>query len=476
MLEKMKTGVLISLIILSMILTYHVWFGVLPSGNERMEGYEYLLFAEPYSLEEIVTPSEIIISWEIKGEDLVQGYVFRPGEENYRHLWTEGAYLLKSLEEQEVTWISPLEKDVLRAGSGDGSAIVSFRYATALPIAFLVPELSSLALEVQRADFIPKEDYFLILLEGGDAFCGIAAAQDGFMSMEADALLYACLPDVMTLDLEGYSLLLSEGVSNVDEAETIFPIEYVPDLEEPAESYFTLTLKNSGALWVPAGDLIAPEIVIVMEDVDRDQLVKALFFDQSIARRIEERDGAVFFTDGEKGLRVYPNGIIEYTAPKLEQSTLDISFNSALQKGAENLDFFGGWFPGTYLVCAEAQEQGYQLLWENYFWGFPLQGEDVGSEMMINGKGVFYYKRNFYNFLEEVGQQRSFQPFEEALYRAALIYKESSQRDDGILLGIEPVYYLSSVGERNTVAVPAWSVLIEGMEKLYLHWQSLEPL
>jgi len=479
MLEKAKSGILASLIILSMILTYRVWFGVPPTGTVRMTGYEYLSFAEPYSAEDIVVPSEVVVILGTEGEEQPEeGYVFRLGEEEHRLLWAEGAAILKSLEAQEMTWASPWEKDALRAEKG-GSLLISFRFSAALPIAFLVPELASLALEVLRVDFVLREDHCLILLEGSDMFSGIVAAEDVFSGLgdgtwdgvfREGLNLHVRLPDVMMLNLDRYSLYVHEdGGLAADEKD-------LQEYEGSDGRYFALTLKDKADLWVPAGDLSATEILVVMEDVDRDRLVKALFFDPSIARRIEERDGAVFFTDGEKGLRVYPDGIIEYTAPKLEQSSLTISYSSALQKGAENLDFFGGWFPETYLIRVEALQQGYQLYWENCFLGFLLQGENVGSEMMINENGVFFYQRNFYSFLEETGDRKSFRSFEEALYRAASIYNEFTRRDEGVLLGVEPVYYLSPVGEKSAAAIPAWSVSLEGMEKIYLHWQTLEPL
>ena len=466
--ERMKTWILIALVLSSMILTYRVWFGSPPLDDGKTTGYEYLYFAEPYLPAEIVTPAEIIFvpqaetdeindaDNEVNGENedkTREEHVFRPGEEQYRHLREKGVSLLKNLKYQDINRISEEDKDVL---TRSGAARISFNFSVPLPIAFLVPELTSSVIGIRQVVFISNGDNCLVFLEGDETLTEEISmsipneeAADFFSPPTPN--LYYNLPDVLVLD------------TNENE-------------NENESQIFQLELKSIGGLRIPSGDLQAAEIVLEREQIDRDQLVKALFFDQSMARRIEERDGAVFFTDGEKGLRIYPDGLIEYTAPKLEQSLLSISFNTALQKGAENLSLFGGWFPETYLTGAEKQPEGYLLSWKNYFDGLPLQGENAGSEMGINDQGVYFYQRNFYNLLGEAGEKKSFRPYTEALTQAAILYKEFTQRENGLLLEIEPVYFLSQHVENGALATPAWAVAFEGMDKLYLHWQTLQPI
>ena len=493
MLERIKTGILVVLVLSSIILTYRVWFGVPPLEDGKMTGYEYLYFADPYLPEEIVTPSEIIFTSKTPepSEPAVtsissfrEEHVFKPGEEEYRRFWAGGVSLLKSLKYQDINVISDEDRVLLNR---ETAVKISFCFSISLPLAFLVPELSSLALEIRRVDFFPNGENCLVLLEGEEVFAAnilmsfVSEETAGFFYLQKPCLYY-CLPDVLTLDLSGSGFLLSDGplseaeVGEEGAAASGFVIQQGIDGVEKDNEYFLLEINNKGELRVPLGDLQASEIILEKEYIDRDQLVKALFFDQSMARRIEERDGAVFFTDGEKGLRIYPDGLIEYTAPKLEQPSLSISFNTVLQKGTENLSLFGGWFPETYLTGAERQSQGYRLIWKNYFNGLPLQGDNAGSEMWINEQGVFFYQRNFYNLPEGMGDIKSFRSFEEALAQAVFLYKEFSLRDDGVLLEIEPVYYLTVQGEKNVVATPAWCISFEGMEKLYLHWLTLNPL
>ena len=154
---------------------------------------------------------------------------------------------------------------------------------------------------------------------------------------------------------------------------------------------------------------------------------------------------------------------------------LSVSYSTVLQKGAENLGLYGGWLPDTYLVRAEGQSEGYRLFWETFYEGLPVRGGRAGCEMAINEQGVLFYQRNFYQFIEDAREKKVFRPFEEALCRAVLMYKESFPGSEGVLLGIEPVYYISSSGRETVKAIPAWSVSIFGMDTIYLHWQTLDP-
>ncbi|NLX92108.1 MAG: hypothetical protein GXZ07_11120 [Firmicutes bacterium] len=488
MMEKIKSGVLAFLIILSMGLTYRLWFGAPPLEEGIKPKYEDAYFTAPLSLEEIIAPAEIIF-W--KEEEKEKEHVFRRGEKEFVRLLAAGTSVLKRADKQILSRINDSEEEALLKTA---SSKITFNFSPVLPLNFLVP--GATALDVHRADIILEERYYHIILEGEDKFAGRI-----FMNLNEQLLnnlvpqrssLHHCLSGVLTLDLaeltcrelqeKGREIIPQGTGLPADEAKKQGQAEGKISAVNPAkgnekeETSFSLIVANNSKLFVPVEEMQAGEILLKKENVDKEQLVRAFFFDPSMARRIEERDGAVFFTDGEKGLRIYPSGLVEYTAPKLERVFTPVSYSTALQKGAEYLGLYGGWLPGIYLVRAEGQSEGYRLFWETFYEGLPIRGERVGCEMAINEQGVLFYQRNFYQFIEEVGARQAFRPFEEALCRAALIYKKTFPGSEGILLGIEPVYYLSSGGKGTVKATPAWSVSISGMDTIYLHWQTLESL
>jgi hypothetical protein len=55
---------------------------------------------------------------------------------------------------------------------------------------------------------------------------------------------------------------------------------------------------------VPFSSFSLPSYTLVKEDLDFEMLLGKLFLDQTLMRRIEERDGTIIYTDGEKGLSV----------------------------------------------------------------------------------------------------------------------------------------------------------------------------
>ncbi len=472
--ENMKTAALIFLILLSMGLTYHIWFGTPPLKEGAAPKYEYSSFAEPHSLKDIVTPSKIIF----RGEETD---VFRRGEEEHLRLWMEGNLLVKRLGKQALNRISDSEKESMLESA---SPQIIFLFSIPLPLDFLLPWFTSPEVNIHRAAVILEEHYYSVIFEGGDIFAGRIFMNPNEQLLNSlvprGSCPHFCLSDEPALDFlkSGFQETENDNASceeGPDAEETREQGRLSDSEEEKEEVNLSLSLRNRDS-YVPLENFSAAEILLKKESADRDELVKAFFLDPSMARLIEERDGAIFFTDGEKGLRIYPDGLVEYTAPKLEHISASVPYDAALQKGAENLAFYGGWPQGTYLVRAEKQSKGYRLFWETFYAGLPVVGNHVGSEMVISDRGLLFYQRNFYQFVEETGEKKAFRPFAEALGQAVLIYQETLAQSEGVLLGIEPVYYLSSPGKGVVKAIPAWAVSLSGLETLYLHWQTLEPL
>jgi len=231
-----------------------------------------------------------------------------------------------------------------------------------------------------------------------------------------------------------------------------------------------------GSIYVPATPA-AGEIPLIMEVVAEEELLRAFFLDPAIARRIKERDGAIYYTDGKRGLRIYAGGALEYTAPGQKVSLNRLSYSAALLQAAENLSLYGGWPYNAFLERREKTVGGYHFFWRSFADGLPLITEQGNcAEMVVNDKGMPYYRRGFYI----AGSKGRAEPlpyrhYKEALWQALSLHQESFYRREATLLALEPVYRVlpEAAGAR---AIPAWSVHFEGTERLYLHWQTLEPL
>jgi len=273
----------------------------------------------------------------------------------------------------------------------------------------------------------------------------------------------------LTNEEEDSVVEVAEVVEEVEEVEE----EEEEDIREDETPEHIWEIETKGNLFVPEEELEGVEIVLEKEDIPIAELVQAFFFDPSMARRIEERDEALFFTDGERGLRIYPNGLVEYAAPMLERGLSTISYSSALNKGAESQSLYGGWQDGSYLVESNITEKGYRFRWSPVFNGFPLDGENSGSEMLVNEQGVPFYSRYFF-IVRNNKESSPFKPYAEALCEALSLNKDQFEDQKATLLSLRPVMYV--VSEENKRAVPAWKVVFEETEVIYLHWRSLEEL
>ncbi len=244
-------------------------------------------------------------------------------------------------------------------------------------------------------------------------------------------------------------------------------------LEERLERVWYLQVK--GNIIVPENKIWAAERSLGPENIDLDQLVRAFFIDTTMARRIEERDDALYFTDGERGLRIYASGLVEYAAPKLEQVLSRIDYFTAVQKGAENLSLFGGWKSEAYLDNIERKSVGYALTWQLYDRGFRLAGENIGCTMIVNEQGVPYYQRKCPVIGEALFEKRPFRSYEDALYQAIMLEPEAYQDNRVTLLSLEPVYFIPGEAQQGK-AIPAWHIHLQETGPVYLHWETLEQL
>lgn len=460
MLEKVKSILLILLIFLSLVLTYMLWFGRPPLQEGVVPRYEYAYFTHPRLLPEIVQPSEIIFYEE---ENII--HLYRRGDKEYIHLWEKGLdFLDKRLEMHNAKIISREDADGIFETFSSKLVYVFKPY---FPLEFLSKTTVFPDLEIERAIILWEEELAYVVLEGKDNL---------LLPLSRTEELYEELipegknPHILLSASQPLKIPLEESPDHQESNQELIVDE--SDENEDESELHSWEIEVSGEIFIPESDIWAAEVFLKKEEINVEQLVRAFFFDLSMARRIEERDGALYFTNGEKGLRIYPSGLVEYTAPRLERVLSNMSYGTALQKGAESQSLYGGWFPDTYLSEAIQFLGGYKFFWCTFHEGFPLEGENTGSEMIINEQGVSFYHRSFHMVSEEISERQQFRPYDEAIYRVLSLNREYFIENALVLLSMEPVYYR----ENNDKAVPAWAVHFDGLGIVYLHWVTLDPL
>lgn len=475
MFEKIKSAILIILIILSMFLTYTLWFSQPLLEEETVPYYEDVFFTAPPPVSEIIQPSKVIFN---NNDQSI--HLFCRGCRGFTQLWSKGIKLIN--EKVELNNAKSISQNDLEGLIETFSSRLVYTFEPSIPINFFSNTSNFEGMIIEEAVFLWDEELLYVIFRGEDnLLLPLGRADDLqnrlFPEIENPHLL---LPPLITMNS------YAEENNDAEERDPTYDLEVLPSNEQEKEQAtedeeiiedeqgINWEIETRADIYVPEGDIFAAEVSLIEEEIDHEQLVRAFFIDLSLARRIEERDGALYYTDGEKGLRIYTSGLVEFAFPRLEQILSSISYSHALQKGAESLSLYGGWLAETYLAEAENLSGGYRLCWNTVHEGLALQGEQTGCEMLINEQGVSFYRRNFHIIGEKVTEKKPFRSYEEALNQVLTLNEQLFQEKRPALLSLEPVYYIPS-GEV-VKAIPAWAVHFEGMEKIYLHWVTLDPL
>ena len=158
----------------------------------------------------------------------------------------------------------------------------------------------------------------------------------------------------------------------------------------------SVNLRISGGVYISLSSYRLPIYFVKQEQVISDRTAAKFFPDFSITRKIEEKDGAVIYTDGQRGLRVYPNGALEYNAPGKSDSKTATSFYDALKTAVDFVNACGGWPENAYLssyeISDEAGSKVYRFSFGIRVFGCPLVSEKDYISFTVDGSQV----RNFY--------------------------------------------------------------------------------
>ncbi|HHY37474.1 MAG TPA: hypothetical protein GX507_00835 [Clostridia bacterium] len=213
-----------------------------------------------------------------------------------------------------------------------------------------------------------------------------------------------------------------------------------------------------------------------------ESMLRSFFIDLSVLRQIEEKDGAVIYTDGRRGLRVYPCGMIEYTAPPQSVNLVSAlsqrrpALLDALSLSAEFVNSHGGWLPNSLLwdfgeeirgAAGAENPQGLRMAFSAAIGTMPVffgHNAEPPIEVVISEEGISWYERRVPSpgaeprgRMRTLGVQdalRSLVEHWKATKRAAGENYGKAVRVEGIYLG----YFGLPNGESSEFLYPAWFV------------------
>ncbi|HZK25541.1 MAG TPA: hypothetical protein VFC74_09195 [Oscillospiraceae bacterium] len=228
------------------------------------------------------------------------------------------------------------------------------------------------------------------------------------------------------------------------------------------------------AIQPAAGSVLLPQEVprlavhtITAENLETEKLLGSFFVNLALVRRIEEGDGAVIYTDGQKGLRIFSHGELEFNAPENIPGANPQSLVDTLQQGAQYLQLMGGWPDHLYLQKAQltAQsikwEQRYtqELIFQSVQKGVPLLGTNPTLRLYFSDRGVIYYHRQIYLLGSPVGTPSPLVKPHQAV--AAVAAALGTAVEEQRLVAVSPVLYFGSKATRQSLARPVWQVQLQ---------------
>ncbi len=441
MVEKIKSVVLAILVFSSLFLTYQLWYSKQPAELIVEDTYERVIMEPPRPLDEVFFPSLLTIATE-------DGWII-PDRENsgFKAIW-----------EVVRNSIATLEKDPqnIAAVIAEGEKLAVLYFKPLLPAGQDYNwTINYPSLRISQI-FIQRHENQLWMV-------AIAANEEAIYARELQA--------DMANPLEGTIAVLKDS-----QAVTYFQL---------SEDLFYLSGEASvviqDPIFLPTEPLIMTRLALKPETYNRDQLLKTFFVDYSLARIIEEKDGGLIYTDGEKGLRLTSSSI-EYSNPRLEQTLVNIEYYDALVNCNNYISYHGGWLPGLRLETLEMtgwnQAGAYAGQWRMYFSGYPLF-TSIPTKVILNDRGMVHFSRSLYHIDESIQLDNTLVEtanWLEALEKAVVLLDEerAGLRSYLRVEAMRPAYAAVNIGQ-SIIAEPVWFIQVNG-KRFFLKADSLAQI
>lgn len=162
----------------------------------------------------------------------------------------------------------------------------------------------------------------------------------------------------------------------------------------------SVTLKIAKGIYVPISTCDMPTYTLKSERFNYTKLVPKFFPDFSVTRKIEERDGAIIYTDGKRALRIYPYGAMEYSNPGAIEQKKKSSFYEALNTAVDFINAHGGWpnsaYLAQYIISGDDSDRlSYTFKFKMKVDGFPVINDENHLTVTVEGNTVKNYQRQF---------------------------------------------------------------------------------
>lgn len=425
--EKIKTLILIMLVITSVFFTSKTWIEV-DYSNETPNGGDFL-FDNNSGIMEVIAPDRIAVH--LKGDKIL---VMNPSDKHYQEIWaTLLKSSVKSIAEGDKTDFVSINKELWESQKKEQSLELIFK--TPFDLGFWNKAFNSKKKTLPQI----RLSRLLVSLDMPNTVLLFDDGTDSYYKISKDSI-------------NPIKENLFNDIVNSDELNEF--------IELPTD---TLGLVLETGIYVPKNPLTISDVTVVKEDIKPDGLVKDFFSDMSVVRKIEEKDGARIYTDGQKGFRIYPSGAVEFNHAITAKGDYSDDLFDAVRLGYNFLITYGGLPAGSYLDKAgqlEHDPKSNIFTYDYRYEGIPVLGERNAIEIVIAQGEVKNYYRNLEHPVAPISDQQSLSisPFN-ALDTAAsnLRFLIGAQEDKHKVKDVYQAYYRFDEGWEYIIS-PVWVV------------------
>ncbi len=233
-------------------------------------------------------------------------------------------------------------------------------------------------------------------------------------------------------------------------------------------------------VYLPTGEISLPTFKAAVEKLPVDSVIGTFFADLSLVRTIQERDGAAIYTDGQRALRLYPSGVLEYGYPSLRAKGALLALDAAWERGRHFVEQHGGW-PSEIRIGEIEREHRPEgeychLSYRQYEKGIPILLPDPALGLSVHSGGVTDYGRQIITYFPLEGAQPLVDPrgFLPDIFTSSPL-QEGEGEGETFISALYPAYYGYSLGEGEYRLKPAWVVTVAG-KNYYFEGYTGKPL
>ncbi len=447
MIETIKSTLLLLLVGLSLLLTYQLWYGQKPTQVLEQDVFERIVIEQPRELEKVIDPQKIVL------HDHDKLYIHKKSDSEFEQMWDLLSHTLQQIGSDDAV----NEQEM----PAESRKLLSYYMQPSLPVGEDQPWLGEASYsEIEKIYlFANNNSYWLVFANSDNNIPNL-------LLPPGEAEQFKSFLDEVQIDKKTAYAILTEDM--------------VTDLGG-------VNIKVQGSLYVPVDTIFMSELNMDPEQLDQDLILKTFFVDYSMARVIEEKEGGLIYTDGEKGLRLTSTGL-EFSSPQMEEGHVTSAYSDALVTSSSLISYHGGWPDDLRLSSLEltgwGQSTYYTAEWHAYYDGYPVY-TDNPTLALFNDNGLIHYTRTVYEVKNPIIPDNGLEAiarWDDALEKAIALYKDNnlndlnnlSRTDSLTIKNISLAYVIKSTPSKYT-GKPVWLITI-GNEQFFLSAFKLEPL